>query len=91
MTRRTKGFSERYPESLIEINLENARKYGIEEGKPAFITTRKGCLAVQAKITERSPVGTIFADSHFREIDINLLTNSARGPSAKSLNTKSAW
>ena len=83
MTRRAKGPSERYPESLIEINPEDARRYGIEEGKPAFITTRRGRLTVQAKITERSPVGTIFANFHFRETAINLLTNPARDPIGK--------
>ena len=83
MSRRTKGPSERYPESLIEINPADAGTYGIEDGQKASIITRRGRMTARAKITDRSPVGTIFATFHFREAAVNRLTNPALDPIGK--------
>ena len=83
MSRRTKGPSERCPESLIEINPEDARKYGIEDGEPASITTRRGSMTARAKVTDRSPAGTIFVNFHFSEAAVNRLTNPAMDPIGK--------
>jgi len=83
MTRRAKGPSERYPESLIEINPEDAGRYGIEDGKPVSIITRRGRITARAKVTDRSPIGTIFANFHFSEAAVNRLTNPAMDPVGK--------
>ena len=83
MSRRTLGPSERYPESLIEINPADAGTYGIEDGQRASIITRRGRMTARAKITDRSPVGTIFATFHFSEAAVNRLTNPALDPIGK--------
>lgn len=83
MTRRAKGPSERYPESLVEINPADAEKYGIEDGKSIKVATRRGSIEAKASVTGRSPEGTIFANFHFREAAVNLLTNPAMDPIGK--------
>jgi len=83
MTRRAKGSMERYPESLIEINPKDARKYGIEDGKYMKVTSRRGSVEGKAQVTKRSPEGTIFMNFHFREVLTNLLTNPVLDPIAK--------
>ncbi len=83
MTRRAKGPSERYPESLVEINPADAEKYGIEDGKSIKVATRRGNIEAKASVTGRSPEGTIFVNFHFREVAVNLLTNPALDPIGK--------
>ena len=83
MTRRARGPAERYPESLVEINSGDAKKFGIEEGSLVKVSTRRGSLEVKAKVNDRSPEGTIFMNFHFREAAVNLLTNPALDPVGK--------
>jgi len=83
MTRRTKGLVEKAPESLVEINPQDARKLGIEEGRFVKITSRRGSVQAKAKVTKRPPEGTVFMTFHFREAAVNLLTNPALDPIGK--------
>jgi len=83
MTRRAQGPSERYPESLVEINPADAAKFGINEGQMIQVTSRRGTLKAKAQITEKSPRGTIFMNFHFAESPVNLLTNPVLDPTGK--------
>ena len=83
MTRRAKGPTERYPESLVEINHRDAEKYGIEEGDTIRVSTKRGSVEAKARVTSRSSEGTIFMNFHFREAAVNLLTNPALDPVGK--------
>jgi formate dehydrogenase alpha subunit len=83
MTRVSKGLSERYSESLVEINPEDASRLGIDDGRTVRLTSRRGSVRAKAKVTGRSPVGTVFMNFHFREAAVNLLTNPALDPIGK--------
>jgi len=83
MSRRTKGLVERAPESLVEINPQDAERLGIKEGTFVKVTSRRGSVQAKAKVTERSPEGTIFMTFHFSEAAVNLLTNPALDPIGK--------
>ncbi len=83
MTRRAQGPSERYPESLVEMNPADADKFGISEGQMIKITSRRGTLKAKTHITEKSPRGTIFMNFHFAESPVNMLTNPALDPIGK--------
>jgi formate dehydrogenase alpha subunit len=83
MTRRAQGPSERCPESLVEINPVDADKFHISEGQMVKVTSRRGTLQVKAKITGKSPQGTIFMNFHFAEAAVNELTNPALDPTGK--------
>jgi formate dehydrogenase major subunit len=83
MSRRNVGLNERYPESLAEINLNDAKKLGIKDGDVITVSSRRGSLQVKASVVETPPEGTIFMNFHFREAAVNLLTNPALDPVGK--------
>lgn len=83
MTIRCKGPSERYPESLVEINPAEAEKLGISDGQMVKVTSRRGSVQAKAQITQKSVPGTIFMNFHFAEAAVNLLTNPALDPIGK--------
>jgi predicted molibdopterin-dependent oxidoreductase YjgC len=83
MTRHAQGPVERCPESLVEINPQDAVACGIDEGKMVTVTSRRGSVTARATLTGRSPKGTIFMNFHFNEAPVNTLTNPALDPIGK--------
>ena len=83
MTTRSKGLSERCPESLVEINPVDADKLSIAEGQKVKVTSRRGTVEAKASITQKSAPGAIFMNFHFTETAVNLLTNPALDPIGK--------
>ena len=83
MTTRAQGLSERYPESLVEVNPVDADKLGISEGQKVKVTSRRGAVEAKARITNKSAQGTIFMNFHFAGVAVNLLTNPALDPVGK--------
>ena len=83
MTTRAQGPSERYPESLVEINPLDAEKLGISEGQMVKVTSRRGTIQAKAQITQKSMPGTIFMNFHFAGAPVNALTNPALDPTGK--------
>jgi len=84
ITRRAEGLREVYPQSLVEINPEDAAVLGIEHDRqPVRVTSRRGSMQAYAWITDRVAVGTIFANFHFPESPANVLTIAALDPVAK--------
>jgi formate dehydrogenase alpha subunit len=83
MTTRSKGLSERYPESLIEINPVDADKLRISEGQKVKVTSRRGMVEAKASITKKSAPGSIFMNFHFTDTAINMLTNPVLDPVGK--------
>jgi len=83
MTRRAEGPTERYPESLVEINPVDAEKFGVRDGNYVAVISRRGEVKAKAKLTERSAPGTIFMNFHFVEAPVNFLTNPALDPTGK--------
>lgn len=55
------------PEPFVEINPSEAKRYGIEEGGFAQITTRYGVCTLRAVMTDRQPEGSIFAPIHWTD------------------------
>jgi len=83
MSRKAKGLTERYPESLVEVHPADAQELGIEDGTTIKVSSRRGSVEAKAKVTERPPQGTVFMNFHFREAAVNLLTNPALDPIGK--------
>jgi formate dehydrogenase major subunit len=83
MSRRNVGLNERYPESLVEINPEDAKKLGISDGDTVKVTSRRGSVDVRAAVVETPPEGTVFMNFHFKEAAVNMLTNPALDPIGK--------
>ena len=83
LTRRAKGLLEIYPETLVEINPEDAREMDVQEGDTLRITSRRGSILIGARLSERQARGQVFIPMHFREAAANLLTNPQLDPYAR--------
>ncbi len=83
MTRKVPDLNYLRSEELVEINPEDARSLGIEDGEWVEVSSRRGKVKAKAWVTERSPKGVIFMTFHFAESLTNALTNPALDPVAK--------
>lgn len=82
MTRRS-VLNEIYPHAVVEMNPLDAVDEGFVNGQTVTVSSRRGAVRVQIKITERSPHGVVFIPIHFAESPVNELTNDLRDPVAK--------
>ncbi len=83
MTRRAKGLMEVYGESLIELNPQDAQRLNLQENGKVKVTSRRGSIEATAWVTDRVPVGMVYANFHFPEVPANELTIAALDPIAK--------
>jgi formate dehydrogenase alpha subunit len=83
MSRRSPGLEAIAPEAEVEINPQDAFRLSIQDGDLVRITSRRGQVVAAAKVTSRSPAGTVFMTFHFVEAAVNLLTIDAVDPTAK--------
>jgi len=83
MTRRTAVIEREEPECFLEINPADAERLGVREKSPVLVKSRRGEITVKARVTEKTPPGTVFLPFHYREAAANLLTNPALDPQAR--------
>lgn len=83
MTRKSEGLNERAPENFVELAAEDARRFGIEEGAPVRIVSRRGRIIAKANVSGKGVAGTVFIPFHFAESAVNELTNAALDPVAR--------
>jgi len=83
MTRKSPKLEQEAPEPYVEINSGDAKMLGIEDGSRVRVTSRRGSIALVAKVTERIIPGTIFIPFHYAEAAANRLTNPAYDPIAQ--------
>lgn len=83
-TRRAEGLDWREPKGFVEINAADAENAQIRDGGPVVITSRRGQVRTQARISDRVQPGVIFLAFHWKEAPANLLTQDyALDPVAK--------
>ncbi len=82
MTRRS-VLDKIYPNAVVEINPEDAEKEGFYDGDTVNVSSARGSLSVELKVSDRSPKGLLFIPIHFAEAAVNELTNDLRDPVAK--------
>jgi formate dehydrogenase major subunit/formate dehydrogenase alpha subunit len=80
MTRRAAGIAELFPEELLEISPVDAERLGVANGDMVKIGSRRGEIAVKAKVTERSQNGNVFLAFHHRDALTNILTSEHKDP-----------
>jgi formate dehydrogenase alpha subunit len=84
MTRRSPGLNVLCPHPEVEIHPADARRYGVAEGAPVRLASRRGELVARAWVTDRVPEGVVFGNFHFPdEGNVNNLTIRALDPVAK--------
>jgi formate dehydrogenase alpha subunit len=83
MSRKVQGINALHGEERVEVNPEDAEAHGIQDGEIIRLVSRRGDLAVKAKVTPISPPGVVSMSFHFSETPTNVLTSSALDPVAK--------
>jgi formate dehydrogenase major subunit len=79
-TRNCGGFEELFGEELVEISPEDAAELRLADGDYVWVVSRRGRVRMRAWVTERSPRGVVWSCFHFREANINVVTNNAFDP-----------
>ena len=83
-TRRSEGLDWREPKGFVEINAVDAENADIRDGGPVVISSRRGQVRTQARISDSVQPGVIFLAFHWKEAPANLLTQDyALDPIAK--------
>jgi predicted molibdopterin-dependent oxidoreductase YjgC len=76
------------PVERVEIHPEDAKKYDLDKDSIVRVTSRRGTMTANVRITKRVQLGTIFSTFHFHESPVNELTNSAYDPVTKTAEYK---
>jgi len=80
MTMKSEGLNERAPACFVEISLEDAQAYALEDGSMVKVESRRGDIRAAIKISEKAVAGTVFIPFHFAQAAANKLTNAALDP-----------
>jgi formate dehydrogenase alpha subunit len=83
LSRRSAGLDALAPAAQVEIHPDDAETLGIRDGEMVEVRSRRGAVRARARLTPRSPRGTIFMTFHYAEAAANLLTIDAVDPVAK--------
>lgn len=76
-TRRVDGIVDKQDGNFIELSLADGERLGFESGDRIEVSTRRGCIEVNVRLTHRVGVGRIWMPLHFAEARANLLTVDA--------------
>jgi len=82
MTRRT-GIFKVWNHEQVEINPHDAFRLNVLDGETVRVASRRGEVKVKARVTDRSPIGTVWMSFHYRDVLTNLLTNNTFDAVAK--------
>ncbi|WP_274967820.1 formate dehydrogenase subunit alpha [Succinimonas amylolytica] len=77
MTGRTRGLVEKEGHSFIEINTEDAARLGISHLEQVRLTSRRGTIESQARVSDKVSPGETWMPFHFADGFANILTNAA--------------
>ena len=79
-TGRCEGLNDLLGEETADLSHADADRLGIADGERIRIRSRRGEVAVRAKVTSEVPPGLVWMAFHFREGNANWLTNAAFDP-----------
>ena len=83
-TRRVEALGRISPQAFVEIHPALARRFGIEDGDRVALTTRRGSIHVNARLTPNIRQDTLFVPFHWGgDACANRLTNPVLDPSSK--------
>jgi predicted molibdopterin-dependent oxidoreductase YjgC len=76
MSTRSKCLDLVVSEAFLEINEEDAERFGISDNSHVKVSSRRGTVYLKAKISDAVPSGTIFTSAHFPHGRVNALTST---------------
>ncbi len=83
MTRRSYALDTISPKATVFLHPQDAERLGIADGSFARVTSRRGSIELEAKVSHRETLGSCFVPFHFREAAANLLTIDEIDPYGK--------
>jgi formate dehydrogenase alpha subunit len=83
MTRVSKHLDTEQKTGYVEINPEDAKTLGVNDGETVRLATRRGETEIPVRVSNKVVPGVFFVPFHFAESPANILTNSAFDPIAK--------
>jgi formate dehydrogenase major subunit len=83
MTRRATVLDAAEPEATASLNGRELARLGVAPGERVSIASRRGAIALRARLDDGVPDGTVFVPFAYAEAAVNLLTNSALDPFGK--------
>ena len=83
MTRKSQAVDQVSPTGYVEIHPDDAEKLSVVNDDTVEVSTVRGKVQTQAKVTDQIKQGWLFMPFHFCEGPANILTNDALDPTAK--------
>ena len=83
MTRRAYVLDQVNPEPVVQMNVADVAKFGIEPGDKVRISTRRGSIEIKVRQDDQVPPGVVFIPFAFVEAAANELTNPKLDPFGK--------
>lgn len=84
MTGRTQGANDIDGSSFIEINSEDAARFGVADGDTVTVESRRGSIVSRARVSDKPRRGSTWMPFHFQDGNANVLTNGALDPVSKT-------
>jgi len=78
MTNRCEGLHYRYPKGYVEVCEKDAERLGLADEQPALVSSRRGSIEIDVRVTDRSAPGVVFIPFHFYEAAANRLTHAEK-------------
>ncbi len=82
-SRRVKVLDTFVPRNYIEISKEDAESLKINNKDSVRVSTRRGSIDLEARVSDKPKKSVVFISFHFREAAANILTNAALDPVSK--------
>jgi formate dehydrogenase major subunit len=83
MTRRSFALDTISPKAEVYLNPEDAADLGLADGELARVSSRRGTIVLETRVSHREGRGNCFIPFHFREAAANLLTIDEIDPVGK--------
>ncbi|MGH2913767.1 MAG: formate dehydrogenase subunit alpha [Solirubrobacteraceae bacterium] len=83
MTRRSFALDAIQPRAQVYVNPDDAEEMGLADGAQARVSSRRGTIELEVKVSHTEARGNCFIPFHFREAAANLLTNDEIDPFGK--------
>jgi anaerobic selenocysteine-containing dehydrogenase len=82
------------PDAFVSISHEDAARYGVKDGQPVRVVSRRGSVVAPARVGDVMPPGVVFIPFHYGELDgesgANELTLNLWDPASKQPAQKAA-
>ncbi|HIE39101.1 MAG TPA: formate dehydrogenase subunit alpha, partial [Anaerolineae bacterium] len=83
MTRRTEKLDQEVQRPYVEMHPEDTARIGLDGGRRVRVTSRRGQIELDVRVTPHIRPGVVFIPFHFAEAAANALTHAALDPVAK--------